>query len=387
MPEGINRDGKSYRNGVPVTWPTPDPEHFGTPINEPHDFGNDVNWTPSPAHFGNPVTWLPSPAHFGNKITPPLPAPTLASLSVSTGPIAGGTSVTLTGTGFVAGATVLFGTTPGTSVVVVSSTSITVVTPAESAGVVSVTVTNIDSQSATLPAAFTFTAATPAVFIASITVQGTNNSLSGNTPVGGSINTTGATVLIAALRANANPYTPVSGTNIIDSMGNTWLFTTFAYSGNHGISNAVAGFAYCSNPITSAAHTFEALGNYLTMDVYAFSGGGVGGWAFDQFATTPGPESGPVTCGPITPSQTGEIILGVIASFNEITEGTVNNGFSGGVIGDPADQARFIGFTDNDMVGSSAYLIDAADAPISAVFQDTGGNSDYTGALASFKPL
>ena len=56
--------------------------------------------------------------------------PTVSSVSPNNGPAAGGTAVTITGTNFAAGATVKFGATAATSVVVVSSTSITATTPA-----------------------------------------------------------------------------------------------------------------------------------------------------------------------------------------------------------------------------------------------------------------
>ena len=49
--------------------------------------------------------------------------------------------MTITGTNFAAGATVTFGGTAATNVVVVNSTTITATTPAGSAGAVTVTVT------------------------------------------------------------------------------------------------------------------------------------------------------------------------------------------------------------------------------------------------------
>jgi len=58
-------------------------------------------------------------------------APTVTSVSPNSGSTLGGTAVTITGTNFAAGATVTFGATAATSVVVVSSTSITTTTPAE----------------------------------------------------------------------------------------------------------------------------------------------------------------------------------------------------------------------------------------------------------------
>jgi len=84
-------------------------------------------------------------------------APTIASLSATGGPIAGGTSVTLTGTLFLPGPVVLFGPYKATSVVWVNATTVTCVTPAISGpGVVSCTLLNRDGQAATLSAAFTY---------------------------------------------------------------------------------------------------------------------------------------------------------------------------------------------------------------------------------------
>jgi hypothetical protein len=85
-------------------------------------------------------------------------APTLTSVSPTSGPITGGTAVTLTGTGFVSGATVLFGATAATSVTFNSATSLTAITPAHALGTVAVTMTNPNTQSATLNGAFQYIA-------------------------------------------------------------------------------------------------------------------------------------------------------------------------------------------------------------------------------------
>lgn len=68
------------------------------------------------------------------------PKPTIVSITPTTGPATGGTSVTIQGTNFVSGATVNFGTVPGTSVVVVNSNTITCVTPKHDIGVAEVIV-------------------------------------------------------------------------------------------------------------------------------------------------------------------------------------------------------------------------------------------------------
>ena len=75
---------------------------------------------------------------------PPGPTVTVTSVSPSSGPKAGGTSVTITGTGFVAGATVTFKDSAATNVVVVSGTTITATTPASKPGAATVTVRNPD---------------------------------------------------------------------------------------------------------------------------------------------------------------------------------------------------------------------------------------------------
>jgi len=97
----------------------------------------------------------------GDDATEPTPspaAPTLTAVSPAQGPVAGGTQLTLTGTNFVSGATVRVGGTAATQVTVVSSTSITCLAPAHTAGVVDVSVTT-SGGTATLEDAFTYIAA------------------------------------------------------------------------------------------------------------------------------------------------------------------------------------------------------------------------------------
>lgn len=88
----------------------------------------------------------------------PLPAPTVTTIAATSGPAAGGTSVTITGTNFVAGASVTVGGSALSSATVVNATTITGSTPAHSAGVGSVIVSNPDGQSASLINAFTWAA-------------------------------------------------------------------------------------------------------------------------------------------------------------------------------------------------------------------------------------
>lgn len=89
----------------------------------------------------------------GYDYVPAGPTPTVSSITSASGPTAGGASVTVNGTNFVAGATVMFGGVPATNVTVASGTSITATTPPHAAGPVNVTITNPDGQSATLQGA------------------------------------------------------------------------------------------------------------------------------------------------------------------------------------------------------------------------------------------
>lgn len=86
----------------------------------------------------------------------PPPAPTVTSVSPAAGGLDGGTPVTIEGTGFSSDTTVDIGGAAATSVVVVSSTQITCVTPARTAGAKTVTVTN-SAGDGTLASGFTYT--------------------------------------------------------------------------------------------------------------------------------------------------------------------------------------------------------------------------------------
>ncbi|HEV2115230.1 MAG TPA: IPT/TIG domain-containing protein, partial [Terriglobales bacterium] len=107
--------------------------------------------------------WVMQMATF--KSTSSSTAPTVSSVSPNSGPPAGGTAVTISGTNFAAGAVVTFGGTPATNVTEVSGTSITANTPAHAAGTVNVVVTNSDSQSGTLTNGFTYTSSTAIKFV------------------------------------------------------------------------------------------------------------------------------------------------------------------------------------------------------------------------------
>ena len=88
--------------------------------------------------------------------------PAVTAISPTGGPIKGGTTVTITGSGFTGATKVAFGKTAGKSLTVVDDTTLTVVSPAEAPGAVAVKVTTPDGTSAAV-AADLFTYVGPAV--------------------------------------------------------------------------------------------------------------------------------------------------------------------------------------------------------------------------------
>lgn len=133
----------------------------------------------------------------------------ISGVSPSQGPTSGGTVVTLNGTGFQTGAGVAFGSAQSTAVTVASSTQIDAMSPAGSSGTVGITVTDPNSQSASLPSAFTYTSG-PSVN----SVSPTSGPVTGGTTVTilGNGFQSGATVAFGGVAAASVNY--VSSTEI-----------------------------------------------------------------------------------------------------------------------------------------------------------------------------
>ncbi len=108
-----------------------------------------------------------SPTGSGDAYSFIAPTPTVSGLSPATGSASGGTTVTVTGSGFEPGGVdgvraVDFGSVAGSAITVVSDTQLTAVSPSEPAGTVDVTVSTSGGTSGTSAGdKFTFTASTP----------------------------------------------------------------------------------------------------------------------------------------------------------------------------------------------------------------------------------
>lgn len=170
-------------------------------------------------------------------------APTLTSVAPTSGPTAGGTTVTLTGTNFVSGAVVLFGTVSSSSVTLVSSTQIRAVAPASAGGNTTITVINPDGQSATLSSAFNYLAP-PSI----TTLSPNSGPASGGTlvSINGSDFQTGATVTFGGIAA----------TSVMVASPSQILATTSAHAA--GVVDVVVGNPDTQTTTATSAFTFQA---------------------------------------------------------------------------------------------------------------------------------
>jgi hypothetical protein len=155
---------------------------------------------------------------------PGVTPPTVTGVSPASGPTAGGTAITISGTNFAAGATVTVGGTPATGVSVVSATQINATTPARAAGAADVVVTVVGQSSATSPAdQFTYIAPAPTITAVgpssgptlggtAVTITGTNFAAGATVTVGGTA-ANGVSV-VSATQINAT--TPAHAAGVAD---------------------------------------------------------------------------------------------------------------------------------------------------------------------------
>jgi IPT/TIG domain len=172
-------------------------------------------------------------------------APTITSLSPTSGPTAGGTSVTIGGTNLSGASSVTFGGAAAT-ITANTATQIAVTTPAGSAGAVNVVVTTAGGT-ATQSAGYTYVAAPtitslnptsgPTVGGASVTIDGTNLSGASSVTFGGTTATIAAntatqiTITTSARPAGVvNVVVTTAGGSVTLSDGYTYVATPFITS-------------------------------------------------------------------------------------------------------------------------------------------------------------
>ncbi|HEY3844012.1 MAG TPA: IPT/TIG domain-containing protein, partial [Acidimicrobiales bacterium] len=200
--------------------------------------------------------------------------PSVTAVSPTFGPAAGGTSVTVTGTGFLSGATVRFGPTAATNVVVASPTTITATAPAGTAGAVNVTVITPGGTSATGTAnQFTYDA-TPTVTglspASSLTTGGTSVTITGTGFV------TGATVLFGSSPGTAVVVAgPTTITVTAPARAVGAVYVTVTTPGGTSATGAASQFSYVTYPLAPLSVTATQAGPApdLTVDWTPSTGG------------------------------------------------------------------------------------------------------------------
>ena len=143
-------------------------------------------------------------------------APTVTNVTPNGGSTAGGTKVTITGSGFCTATAVDFGSTAASSFVIISDTEMQAVTPAEAAGTVDVTVTNAFGTSATSPAdhfTFVVTQSTAKCITTQPKLTGSNGSTWVDMSAGLSATFTAGATGYAILGGNADLWTANTGFN------------------------------------------------------------------------------------------------------------------------------------------------------------------------------
>lgn len=180
--------------------------------------------------------------------------PTITGISPSSGPTAGATVVTLTGTNFCAGATVTVGGVAATNVTVVSATTITFTTPPGTAGAATITVT---CPAGTTTGGFTYTppggGSGPVITVVNPP---------GGPTTGGTVVTLTGTGFCAGATVTVNG---VTATNVTVVNSTTITFTTPPSAQGAGTitvtcpnGTATGGFTYHTITVTGEAFTANA---------------------------------------------------------------------------------------------------------------------------------
>ena len=247
----------------------------------------------------------------------------------NSGSTLGGTAVTITGTNFAAGATVTFGGSAATSVVVVNSTTITATTPAGSAGAVTVTVTNLGPQSGSLANGYTYVVTggltAPGNFSGGLMgtavptyVAGQQylNATPGTSFTSSSFNSTGADLLVMFLGCHNNTIFTIT-----DTYGNTWLpLAGPAFKVGTANYPMEGEFFYVPNARTGTGHTVTvqlSQSEPLVMSIAALSGDNIYS-PIDAYSLITGDNdtiAQYIASSPLTTSQPNDLLLGIVKGF------------------------------------------------------------------------
>ncbi|MBV4533714.1 autotransporter domain-containing protein [Pseudomonas sp. SWRI107] len=326
-----------------------------------------------------------------NAYTYVTPAPTLSSINPNSGSTAGGTSVTLTGTNLSGATAVTFDGVAATGLVVNSSTSVTVTTPAHAAGAVAVSITTPGGNTS-LAAAYTYVTPPPTLSAAnpntgpsaggtSVTLTGTNLtgttavSFGGNAAAAVTVNSpTSVTVITPAHAAGTvNIVATIAGgtatltnafTYVAPPVAGGLSLTVAANTGSNPVTLNLSGGPATSVAVASAASNGTATANGTSI-TYTPNPGYSGTDSFTYTATNSSGTSAPATVSITVSAPTLTISPVSLPNPSYITPYSQNLTTSGGN-------------------GSYSYTVNAGSLPTGLTLASSGALSGTPTAGGSF---
>ncbi|KAB8066534.1 IPT/TIG domain-containing protein [Janthinobacterium violaceinigrum] len=301
-------------------------------------------------------------------------APAVSGIAPASGPIAGGTSVVITGTGFSGATAVRFGSANAGSFVVNGATQITATSPSGSLGVVDVKVTTVGGTSASGAAdQFTYiptgviTFATPTA--ASVPLGNNFSNAATSSLAGGSY---GA---LSYASSNTGVAT-VSGTGVITAVSAGTSTITATQAAVAGV-NAQATQTYTVT-VTSAIGVTPATLPAATVAT-----------AYSQQLTASG------GVGPYTFAITGSLPAGMSSNASGVLSGTPTAAGDFALVVQVTDSRQFTGAKSYTLSVASAVLTlnpaslpnPTAEAAYSTTVSGTGGTAPYSYAVVGTLPV
>lgn len=260
------------------------------------------------------------------------------TIAPASGPPTGETAAAIQGTDFAAGATVTFGATPATNVVVLGTSTITLKSPALPAGSLSdITVTNTDGSSGILPKGWVtdFLDVPPAYQFYSFVTKLVSNAITvgcGSGDYCPTANVTRAQMAVFLLKAKYGlcfTPPPATGTVFLDvpaiSFAAAWIEALAALS----ITGGCGGGNYCpSGSVTRGQMAVFLLKTYLGTAYVPPACAGIFGdvacpsnfadWIEDLYARsiTGGCQASPLLYCPANPNTRGQMAVFITKTFN-----------------------------------------------------------------------
>ena len=242
--------------------------------------------------------------------------PTITGVSPNSGAATGGTSITITGTNFVGDFIIYFGSVEAYGWTPISSTQVSVTTPASAVGTVDITIISDGGTSATSSADhFTFTIAPVGTFATADAV--------GLTTLADNPQTAGDVLEVFAMA----PITTVTLSSISGGGVSTWT-KAVQFDGTIGSDVEIWYGTVTTTGSSTITFTWSGSVSSHTMEYGAqeFTAG-LGSstvWSVDHTGTTNGSSSTTVPFPSLTPSGSGELYFGYSVVYNTASAGSTS---------------------------------------------------------------